>query len=609
MILIFRLALIVSLLPCSLMAADPMAQAHNAVQSMLKCHASEQGIDLGKPLQDVLTNPSTLQQLATASYADESFELTAADITVNFTWGFGNSGDCLVPLPPIKVTLKTGALDFSAPSVQGLAAFVVKKNIIANTEQQVGFLRFCENIGKNPLSLFGLKVALLVKDHKKTDPRFVQEELSRLVLRLALSQLPESIKKAKSLSAILPVELHGILKTYAPEALEIMDACWLAIVDPAACQVMIASNELLSPKDTAKAFAATLLGGARQLVTARQEYFAQNPSSIKAAQEKSRASNAQDKLARQYLATPEGKRTATILQDDINRLEARRSALAKADTVSSSMDLSADLTILQTLRTQAKEYSVLGQAVPEDLRTAIVSLEQKITTATKTANRKPLSAYSSIAEELALLHDATANKLEAEASLQEHKKAHDNDFKLLIAKAAKTTDKYLPVADDEYLLVAEQHKTRLALRPVLAYVSLLKQQAQLLRERAGKINELARLRYLYQIGVLDQDDELAQLGILEADTGYLLNAQSLAEFFPAVLSKPSSVQSIKHEICYNDTLYKNVRAQLIDQLAMIIKRSPHLQENIDVYRYMIALMMPELLPVFDRLVAIQKAVV
>ncbi len=585
---LLRLLLISCLITASAHAStDPIAQAHQAVEKLLTRSTVTTGDDQNPLALSAWQKLS--EQLPHLTYLDaELFQINFADMTLSLNWGFGGSGDCFMPLPEVKVTLRTSDVDATNPSTAGLAMLILKTKAVSTAQQQEGFIKLLNEASKNPLCLFAFKVGLLLKDFHH-DAKFIQEELVRLALRLSYSELPARAKKIKSLSRLLSTDLFSLVNTYAPEALELIDACWTAIINPAASPSLTQSTAALSEKETAIAFATTLVTGARGFVTSRQAYLQANPLVVKAEQDQNRTARINAQLTQQFLATAEGKKAADSLMLAIDRMRMRYAAkeLPSADPAITSDAL----TTLQALRTQAREYQKCNEAVPLDLKAGITELEKTLTTSAKSSSSQPLSARGTIAQELADIYEATA--------------------KSLSVKLSKKSTTMVADGADHFLRLKEAHASLLKQKPARAYIAHLEAQALQLRTRGEKMSELARLRYLYKIGVLDsmQDDELAQLGLLEAEAGYLLDACTMSSFFDNVLNDAGHLRSIKNSFCTNDAAYKDLRDKLSNELATIIKRSPHLQENIACYRYMIALMMPELLPVFDRLIAIQKAVV
>ncbi len=648
------------------------------------------------PAADQLTTLATIansEHVASAfkqvSYAhDESCDVTLGGLTAQLTWGFAGSGDSLSPLPAMDVRIKASAQNGPA-TAEGLALLLAQKGILAKAEQQALVAQLLATCNKNPLCLVALKLALLFKDHSD-DKAFIRSESACLLMRLSLTKLPDAVSKIDSITALLPQPLYTKIKTYAPDLLEFIDICWMAIthnnenpiadfytvdvvitknsdsatlinkalagyagpslvteakdalvskgikyLDPVtfdsiitpqgpfkhifttatypstalntlpACVrtaldsaamhtvVMITTPEnhwfvyktaTLSATDTAKAFSVTLLNGIRRLVQDRTSYLSAHPLAVAQHKKAVKDARIQQIQVAHYLATEEGKRFSRKIEAKIEQAQKN----TQAHHARSGQGFSAIAT-LEKLRQQADAFRAAGKTVPADLVAAI----KDITPTAAAADSPALLDAAGIATMLAQTY-ATATRI-LTRELQQSTSQYD-------ASCASITDKY------QRLLA---HNTfELQQMPAKSYAAWLSQEAVRFTATAELLRKLSDYRLLHKCGILDstQEDKLANMAELEVRVGHLLAYDSSASLIDALRRKPSSLEMVTYEIFTTPAAYSALQADLLNQLMVIMKRSPHVQENIDIYRYIIDLFMPTLLPMFDRLIAAQQAV-
>lgn len=346
----------------------------------------------------------------------------------------------------------------------------------------------------------------------------------------------------------------------------------------------------LSATDTAQAFAAVLMNGARRMVQDRQAYFASHPLAVAEHKQAEAAARSQRAQVAQFLSTQDGKRWSKRLDDCIMaRLE--KAPLPQSPALHA--DVENPTAVLAKLQQQAKAFRVAGQPVPEAITTAINELVRVslVNTGVDVVNN---AYFAQCAAAVAMKYEEEATSL-LNALLQAEQQYQYRD-------CAGITDPYVLAAK-----IGELQLKHLAAR---SYAAWLQQEAARFTIISKQLNKLINYRSQHKAGVLNntQEEELAEMAQLEMQVGHLLTCQTPATFVEALRRAPTHFDFVKQELFSNHVAYKALQDDVLNQLTLIIQRSPHLQENLDVYRYAIELFMPTLLPMFDRLVAAQQAV-
>ncbi|MBM3893334.1 hypothetical protein FJ365_02965 [Candidatus Dependentiae bacterium] len=400
---------------------------------------------------------------------------------------------------------------------------------------------------------------------KKDDPRiFTVTTCSSS----GLARLPAAV-----VTALDAANMHTVVTAAAP------DAHYFAF-----------KTLTLSPADTAQAFVVVLMNGARRLLHDRQAYFASHPVAVAAHKKQEEAARMQRAQVAQFLATEDGKRSSKRLDDRIiTRLE--KNPLSQQNATAGAGKNSAAL--LATLQQQAKAFRAAGQPVPENITTAINELVMN--TAATTDNQAAHNAY------FAQCAAAVALKYEEEAALILDALAHA-EWKYQHQECARIVD--------PYVLAAKMGELELKHLAARTYAAWLEQEAARFTTISKQLQKLTNYRYQHKIGVLNstQEEELAEMAQLEIQVGHLLACQTPATFVESLRRAPTLFDFVKQELFSNHVAYKALQDDLLNQLTLIMQRSPHLQEHLDIYRYAIELFMPTLLPMFDRLVANHHAV-
>jgi len=708
-----RLLLLCSML-CSCIYAqqkETLETAHKALEKLAQAELQRLAQQSSEEnaattlLADQDIRDHVLQTLAALPYdTAEKVEIPVNNYVLELNWGFGNSGDWLLPLPAMNFQIKDAPVN-ADPSVQGLAFLLARKNLLDKANERVGLRKIIETASKNPVLLFGLKTILLVKDYKN-QPETMRQELARLIMRLSLTKLPEAVAKTTRLTALLPTSVLTLLNAHIPEAGQFIDAAWQAIIQPEdtapemlcsyqclvvkfedtarliakACEAynnssslvddvaaslasrgftkvsmtevltadektpavlhhifaaqthtpaslqslpeevqsafktaslqkiiqvntaqkgiwFIYKSESLTASDTAYALAMALVSTGRRVVKDRQAYFAQHPTDAHARKHARTAQIKQKKHIEAFVATPLGKSFDETLHA---RITATRKRLAYSmpahDDVTIPAAVHEKMNQLITLKEQAASFAKLEVAVPEEVQAAIASLQKEI-----------IAQGGIVPTEQAVVinHRAILQALTREYEAAAHDLAEELDAQ----KSA--IEERLEGTRDHIDAVSKRAACDLAQIPARSYLAWLQAQASRLQERMQQLERLRTLRLWHARGVLDHTQEaaLAEMSALEMTVGYLLAARTVEEFISYLLREDGTLDDLKHELFMQPgATYAKLRNELADRLAQIIKQSPHIQENLDIYRYMIALCVPSCLPTFDQLIALQATV-
>ncbi len=631
--------------------------------------------------------------------ADESCEFAFGNVAIQLTWGFAGAGDCLLPLPAMNVQIKPFVPGQEKPSTQGLALLLAQKGVIAKIEQQKIVTQLITACSKNPLCLIGLKLALLLKDHRG-DKAYVRNEMARLLMRLSLTKLPDAVGNIPSLTALLPQSIYNELKTYAPELLDFTDICWSAMTsnnnNPLdgmySVEVLVAKNSdsaaliaktvagyagqsfttdmqdelvnkgfklldrkvfdsitktvapfnhvfavehysaskiqnlplavrsaiaqapmhtvvtvvtdnahwflnkttTLSAVDTATAFTAVLVNGLRRLVQERQVYFASHPQAVVAHKEAEKKARSEQAQIAKFKASEMGIRFAKGLEAKIEQLKQYAMVWPLDYTEVPQSNQKKNVATLAQLRKQADEFKAANMPVPTELLKAINDLAVSMGTGIPNQHSATPSLDAvGIMAKLAKIYDAGA------AILLEQ-----------LAKAKSDHEASIVHIADKYEKIVARNAFELKQAAAHAYVNWLNQQAVQLRVTTEQVQTLIDYRYLYACGLLNstQEEKLAEMSKFELLVGHFLACGSAASLIDALQRTPSSIDAVTHELLAGHGWFQTVQSHVLNQLTLIMKRSPHLKENLDVYRYMIDLYMPKLRAPFDSIVFASQAV-
>lgn len=163
--------------------------------------------------------------------------LPGTDQEVVFHWGFKGSGHILKPLPTINATVRsalTQRLQKNNPSTMKELGYAVLQNELLKYSKNTPALKWLTQANLNPLTLFGLKLILLVKttvDSSQTRSSF-QAEFMRLLFRLSLTEDFKLLDAQQPLSSFIPTELKNIINLQVPGCIEFIDDLWAQRATP-----------------------------------------------------------------------------------------------------------------------------------------------------------------------------------------------------------------------------------------------------------------------------------------------------------------------------------------------------------------------------------------
>jgi hypothetical protein len=683
------------MLLCSDLCAGMVDHGILAAQHLINQALPEQVVASDEQVQmlTALTNDEGLWQLlqGTSYEQAESCKFVLGEVVVEVCWGFAGSGDCLMPLPPMTVQFKPLACH-AKPSTQGLVMLLAKKGVLAKIEQQKVIGNLLVACSKNPLCLLGLKLFLLLKDHRK-DEAFVRYEMACLLARLSLTTLPGKVAKIPSITALLPKKLHSDLKTYVPDMLEVMDIVWVALTSnqqnpldamhtiqaivttnsesaaliaksfesyaggafttdaeqdlvskgfkclsrsdlaktkktaglfkhvfaveehsslaqqdlPREVQAALVNLEMhkvvsvsvgdefwfvyktttLSAADTAKAFAAIIVNTFRRFVQERQQYFAANPQALVAHKEAEKAKRLQRLHKAAFLRSALGIKLTRGLIAKIDLLKQEDFVVPAAATTD-------DVGMLISLQKQADSYKAVGADVPEALLNAIKDLSVTVKPSTALlAKNAPIDVVMVIGR-LAQIYVKASDILEQE-----------------LARAAYANSQRINFIADKYEKILASNAFELEQLTARTYVVWLKEQADMLTCKAEQAKQLQDYRTLHAMGLLNctQANNLFEMGKLELLVGHFFSCKTTVALIDLLCKEAGNVDLVKQAMVAGNDYWKGVPFDdAMNQLSLLAKRSPHLHNNLDVYRYIIDLYLPALRAPFDSIVVASQAV-
>lgn len=156
------------------------------------------------------------------------------DHVVIISWGFAGSGNLFSELPGARIKTKVyqDTSDASSALTFGELAKLFMQNKLAQKSKELPFLQWIVDTKSSPLSVFGIKLALLIKELSQThDISKFSNEVARLLFRLSLVDNLKLITSDKALSSFLPEAITSLIKATWPEMLETIDSLWKSLTD------------------------------------------------------------------------------------------------------------------------------------------------------------------------------------------------------------------------------------------------------------------------------------------------------------------------------------------------------------------------------------------
>ena len=344
----------------------------------------------------------------------------------------------------------------------------------------------------------------------------------------------------------------------------------------------------LTAPETVKYLIISLLDAFKQIVTVRNDYLSMHPTEAEAGQ---RTLATQKRLAESiatFRTTNLGSNTDASLDRAVKYIIKKHQSTAPATT---SSDAIAQYTALKNV---ADDYTQKGLLLPDDIKMALTECQSKLPShlqaIVSSERMSDLSVFQPLAARLSEVYTRAAEKLAAD--LVNHEKAI----------AGK---KYAPKSHEKTIAL---HTFNLNTKiPGTAYVNQLKETAALITKRFEATKKLAHYRRLLANKTIRSSDlsDFDDLGLLELEVGWLMSVRTPEEFCARIVRTEHHFDIFKRDFYLNDATYKEIRWNIADQFKRIFRHSSHMQENLDIYRYAIALYAPGLLTTFDQLTTTQ----
>ena len=502
-----------------------------------------------------------------------SIPLTNNQILV-FSWGFGGSGDPFAPLPEIIPSLTTHTSSVSSNGTPtGHKHFdptefgqILIQNELAKKAKGITFVKNLLSQKLTPISLFVLKLAILLKDvayGNITDMAVIQNEITRLVLRLSLVPSMQLLDTNKALSSYFPQELIKIMNSFSPEITQIIDKIWHALLNDE--QIAIPEEpQALTHTQTITYLVTTLVQAYKQYARVQQ----QKPQ------------------LEQEVCAQHHKALTHFLQSDAGKASEERlkSALSKAENHTQEDPVDSDTGTNTGINTEEmdelnaalrrlsiKEHH--GYVVPESLRAGVHDLQQKIQSTQ--SNQQKLSFEQRIAKQ-----EDIAQAYENEATILKQ------ELKQKLDSKTSTVEKL------NFSFEKEGYEARIA---------ELTQTAKTIREESAQAQELYDIRQALASGDVTTitPNERNRIDTLELRVGYLLDDNQTTGSILSMVTRSTHARQLLIDLNSDDEAYKTIRKQLFDAFRFIVQNSTHIQENYSVYDYLIASCAPEIEPIFD----------
>ena len=418
------------------------------------------------------------------------------------------------------------------------------------------------------------------------------------------------------------------------------------------------TNQISSTQSVTMATQA-LIHALKGYIAARNELFTQHPEQAKAYQEAWEKREKANRRVQAFLATDDGiaatqqlntslaalEQSATVTAPAANTIEAqlaqasadlvtKRAALAKLQTsLTAWKQLSASAAVNDVTEMAKREQAVFN------MQKTVQILEQTIATynAQRLSNEnkeeaiktqiKPLQEAADylkkngepVPAELTEQINELSKKLKKPAQPVALPAANQPlSIKQLLAQREQMACIYQGKATEVTALLAQRqaavngkgNKTECILftakqKPGYeAYAKHLTTQAQELRNENNKVRELLELREtVKKLGADDEVDEATatRMATLEAEVGHLTTPQNpVTCLLKSFIANPE-LKELVTDLSSNPA-YATIREKLIRDLSQITQKSPYVEKNATVIRYLLQTQAPELLPLFDQLV-------
>lgn len=298
------------------------------------------------------------------------------------------------------------------------------------------------------------------------------------------------------------------------------------------------------------------------------------------------------------LTVARAKQKCADLQQEIAALEkavSTKSTMQSSSCNSSVADISAETekrkqeyqACLKNLRAMMRKDQTLDSATQEKIKENIVALEKKLQELS-VVPLKNLASDTQALEKLMWKRNKIAQVYEVELTIMKDALVKEQSELQQITDITLRSAKLL-----EFSSLKNDWQ---------AYISSLEQQVVQMKQENEKLVELSEKRAiaLSPEAVKPVSSELSEeIKKLEYEVGYLINAGP-SGWLHTLVHASHDVKVFMQDL-QGDSLpeFKQVKEHFFDKLCFIAKNSEHVKENLLLYHYLVALMIPEFLRQFE----------
>jgi hypothetical protein len=271
------------------------------------------------------------------------------------------------------------------------------------------------------------------------------------------------------------------------------------------------------------------------------------------------------------------------LTEKIDTLRARLSH----DTVTAITNPNTIENQLHKLHTFVAMLKQNGEVVPSDILKRIAELETQIQPSTEVV----VASSDDTFENNITIRERIAQAYEAEA------KQLTNDCQAIKSALSTINDPVeQEIAAYSFLMLEQPQYT--------AYIKHLESKVKTIREQNKKAAELKAYRKTFaQTKKADIPTDLKkEINDLEATVGWLCNNQKNEGVLASIINNTPEIKHFINDMQSDNAEYAKVKTILMNDLFNIFRKVSNLKEYAELYRYIIANIMPTFLPTFEQLV-------
>lgn len=239
---------------------------------------------------------------------------------------------------------------------------------------------------------------------------------------------------------------------------------------------------------------------------------------------------------------------------------------------------------ISSLRALLRKDQTLDVAQQQEIQKCIAQLEQSM---------QQLSTKDQSAQASEHLEKVLFKRSQAAQIYTNEERAMRDELDLLNAGLFKIADPALRMAKTiEFSSLKKEFEL---------YIDSLQQEAVKIKDENKKLVELEASKRAIAGSKADKVDQqvLERIQALEYEVGYLLHTGA-ASWLRGLLHASTDVKAFMDDLQAGSLEeFKQVKERFFSKLKFIAQHSDHVAENLLLYRYLVGLVLPEFLPVFD----------